>query len=74
MLVSLVFVANVPDKSKKLYVIVCVKLELALFIFIVVELSILESVAVIVEALGIVVKDTVPLALPQSGPPTTTIR
>ena len=54
----------VESKSLKLYFNVCVKLALALLILIVVALPIFPSAQVILEARGIVVSVTVPLALP----------
>ena len=62
-LVSFVFVAIVPVNPAKLYVSVCVNDELALLIFIVVLLPMFPSSQVTVEALGIVVRVLLVLAV-----------
>ena len=64
MLVLLVLVTIVPLKLPKLYVIVWVNELLALFIAIVVSLSISTDVALIELFLGILVNATVPLTEP----------
>ena len=62
MLVFAVFVAIVPVRPAKEYVRVCVKLEEARVMVILVLLAMLAFVAVTVLVLGMVSRDTVPVA------------
>ena len=58
----------VPVNPPKLYFKVCVKLELALLILIVVELPIFPSAQVTLDVRGIVINTICPDALPLYGP------